>query len=109
MDPLSQAVLGASLPVALTRKSEAKTALICGALAGMLPDLDVFIASKADPLLALEFHRQFTHSLLFIPLGGLIAALCFKYILRMKLSLTRIYWYSLLGYATHGLLDACTT
>ena len=46
---------------------------LLGALAGMAPDLDVLIRSSTDPLLFLEYHRQFTHSLAFIPIG---AALC---------------------------------
>jgi hypothetical protein len=40
----------------------------------MAPDLDVLISSRTDPLLFLEYHRQFTHSLVFIPFGaGLVA------------------------------------
>ena len=42
---------------------------------GILPDADVFITSASDPLLAIEYHRGFTHALAFIPLGGAIAAL----------------------------------
>ena len=38
-----------------------------GFLSGLAPDLDIFIRSESDPLLFLEFHRQFTHSLIFIP------------------------------------------
>ncbi|GAL32009.1 integral membrane protein [Vibrio maritimus] len=37
-----------------------------GLLSGLAPDIDVLIRSSHDPLLFLEFHRQFTHSLLFI-------------------------------------------
>jgi len=42
---------------------------------GLAADLDILIYSKADPLLFLSFHRQFTHSFLFIPFGGLSVAL----------------------------------
>ncbi len=40
----------------------------------VIPDMDVLIRSASDPLLAIEYHRHFTHALAFIPVGGLIAA-----------------------------------
>lgn len=115
MDPISQACFGASLSQSLTRnKASQMSAMVIGALAGMAPDLDVLISSSNDPLLFLEFHRQFTHSLLFIPFGALICALFFYAVLQTKwlktaLSFKQIYIFSFLGYATHGLLDACTS
>ena len=77
----------------------------------MSADLDVFIRSSHDPLLYLEFHRQFTHSLIFIPIGGLICASFFYYLFLRKKDITfkQTYIYSTLGYATHGLLDSFTT
>ncbi|HEX7707033.1 MAG TPA: metal-dependent hydrolase [Thermoanaerobaculia bacterium] len=109
MDPLSQGVLGAAAAQALfNRKLKPRTWLI-GAVGGVLPDADIFIRSAADPLLAVEVHRQFTHSLVFIPIGGLIAAL--PWLLRRTNNGERwgIYGAATVGYATHGLLDACTT
>ena len=75
----------------------------------MAPDLDVLITSPTDPLLALEYHRQFTHSLLFIPIGGLLCALALFWLVRKRVSFAATYAYCCLGYATHGLLDACTS
>jgi len=110
MDPLSQAVLGASLSQSATKyKTQQRSALIIGALAGMAPDLDVLIRSSSDPLLFLEFHRQFTHSLIFIPFGALLCALFFYPFAKSKLTFKLIYMFSFLGLATHGLLDACTS
>ena len=63
MDPLTQGVLGASLPQASTARSYVGIAGLFGFIAGMAPDLDVLIRSDTDPLLFLEYHRQFTHSL----------------------------------------------
>ncbi len=110
MDVVSQAVLGASLSQSFV-KDEAKliSALVIGALAGMAPDLDVLITSSADPLLFLEFHRQFTHSLIFIPFGALLIAIVFYIFIKNKLTFAQIYLFSFLGIATHGLLDACTS
>ena len=67
MDPISQGVLGASFAQAAAKnKGKIIAAAWFGALAGMAPDLDVVIQSSSDPLVFLEFHRQFTHALIFI-------------------------------------------
>jgi inner membrane protein len=110
MDPISQAAFGASLSQSFAKnKSKQRSALLIGALSGMAPDLDVLISSTDDPLLFLEFHRQFTHSLVFIPFGALLCALLFYPFIKSKLSFLQIYIFAFLGYATHGLLDACTS
>ncbi len=111
MDPLTQGVLGASLPQATAKPQRIIYAGILGLLAGMAPDLDVLIRSNADPLLFLEYHRQFTHSLFFIPIGGIICAAVLYIALgkRWGLSFKEVCVYCTLGYATHALLDACTT
>ena len=110
MDVISQAVLGASFSQSFAKdKVKQLSAFFIGALAGMAPDLDVLIYSRSDPLLFLEFHRQFTHSLFFIPIGALLCALIFYPFIKNKLSFKQIYLFSFLGYATHGLLDACTS
>jgi len=114
MDPISQAFLGASLSQSSAQQKDKQkdkqlSALVIGALAGMAPDLDMLIRSANDPLLFLEFHRQFTHSLFFVPFGAFICALFFYPFARTKLSFKHIYLFSFLGFATHGLLDACTS
>ena len=111
MDPLSQGVLGATVPRSVAPPEHARIAVLFGLLAGMAPDLDVFIRSSSDPLLFLEYHRQFTHALIFIPIGGLVCGWLLHQLLgkRRGLSLRRSVFYCTLGYATHGLLDACTT
>ena len=111
MDPISQGVLGATVPQAISNKKTIGAAGLFGWLSGMAPDLDALIRSDTDPLLYLEFHRQFTHSLFFIPFGGFLCAVFFYYLLgkRWQLSFKRTYLFCTLGYATHGLLDACTS
>ena len=110
MDPLSQACLGASLSQSSTNdKSKLISALLIGGVSGMAPDLDVFIRSVDDPLLFLEYHRQFTHSLFFVPFGALLCTLLFYPFFQKRLSFKLIYLFSFLGFATHGFLDACTS
>ncbi|VAW75000.1 Integral membrane protein [hydrothermal vent metagenome] len=110
MDPVSQAAFGASFSQSLAKnKTRQLSVLIIGALAGMAPDLDIFINSPTDPLLFLEYHRQFTHALIFIPFGALLCALVFYPFAKKHLSFAQIYLFSFAAYATHGLLDACTS
>ena len=109
MDPLSQAAIGAAAAQSGNRATHLRHALWIGALAGMAPDLDVLIRSDTDPLLALEYHRQFTHSLFFVPVGALICACVFYPLVRLHLSFKSLWFFAALGYGTHGLLDACTT
>jgi len=101
--------VGAAAAQAVARPRQVAVAGLLGALAGMAPDLDVLIRSSVDPLLFLEYHRQFTHSLVFIPLGAaLCAAGAFPFV-RRHCSVRETYLYCLFGFATHGLLDACTS
>ena len=111
MDPVTQGVLGASVPQAISQKKHIVAASLFGAVSGMAPDLDSLIRSNTDPLMYLEYHRQFSHSLVFIPFGSLICALVFYFLLarRWQVSFKLTYLFCLLGYATHGLLDACTS
>lgn len=109
MDPLSQAVVGAVVAGCVAKPQTIKPALMLGAIAGMAPDLDVFIRDPQDPLLFLEYHRQFTHALAFIPVGAALVTLLVWPLFRRRLSVTSIYRFCFAGYLTHGLLDACTT
>ncbi|BFM05762.1 metal-dependent hydrolase [Halioxenophilus aromaticivorans] len=112
MDPISQGALGASLSQAAARRGkQVIAASLVGAIGGMVPDLDVLMRSSTDPLLFLEYHRQFTHSLIFIPIGGVLTGLLLFFVFGRILGLTlkSTVLFTTLGYATHALLDACTT
>ena len=109
MDPLSQGTVGAAFAQSVANKNNIFKIGLIGFLAGLIPDLDVLIQSSTDPILSLEYHRQFTHSLLFIPFGSLIFAFLIFPLFKSSLSLKTVYFASFLGYATHGLLDACTS
>ena len=109
MDILTQGLLGGVLAQSASKKEEIKIATLIGVVAGLLADVDIFIYSSNDPLLNIEFHRHFTHSLFFIPFGAAIAAALFWPFLKNRLPLHRIYLFSLMGYSMSGLLDACTS
>lgn len=109
MDPISQGVVGAVISGANQPEKHTKIALLCGSFAGISADIDVFISSSTDPLLFLEYHRQFTHSLVFIPFGAAICAGLLWWWARHHISFRRLYLCCFLGFASHGLLDTCTT
>ena len=109
MDPLSQGTVGAAFAQSVANKNNIFKISVIGFLAGLAPDLDILIKSPTDPILFLEYHRQFTHSLFFIPFGSLIVALILFPFVKSSMSMKTVYYASLLGYATHGLLDACTS
>lgn len=109
MDIITQGLLGGVLAQTVADKKETKLATIVGMFAGLIADADIFIYSSSDPLLNIEFHRHFTHSLFFIPFGALIAMAILWPFLHKRLSNKRLYLYSLLGYSLSGFLDACTS
>ena len=109
MDPLTQGLLGGSVALSIADKPRTRSAAACGFVAGMLADADILISSASDPLLNIEFHRHFTHSLIFIPVGALIAAALLWPFMRKHLQFLQIYLFTLAGYATSGLIDACTS
>ena len=109
MDPITQGTVGAAFAQSTANKNNILRVGVIGFLAGLAPDLDVLIRSSTDPILFLEYHRQFTHSLFFIPIGSLIVALVIFPLVKSSMSIKTVYFASLLGYATHGLLDACTS
>ena len=57
----------------------------------MAADLDVLMQSSNDPILFLEYHRQFTHSLFFIPIGSLIVALFISPFMKRSMNFKTVY------------------
>lgn len=109
MDILTQGILGAALAQSGSRQTETRIATFIGFAAGLLADADVFIQSSSDSLLNIEYHRHFTHSIFFIPIGALIATALLWLFVKNRISFQRLYWFSLLGYSLSGFLDACTS
>ncbi|MBA2651391.1 MAG: metal-dependent hydrolase [Tatlockia sp.] len=109
MDPITHGALGAATAQLLLLKRDKHNAWLVGALAAMSPDLDVFLRSKSDPMLLLLYHRNFTHALTFIPLGAILVALILMIFKRFRKNWHYTFLAAFIGYATHGLLDACTS
>jgi inner membrane protein len=110
MDPISQATLGAAAAALLARSDTMRRALLVGAVAGAVPDLDVLIKSADDPLLQLEFHRHFSHSLLLAPVIGVLVAVLMRWAAYMRgWKLREVIPFGIAGALTHGVLDSCTS
>lgn len=110
MDSLTQIVLGAAVGEATLGKKVGNKALLYGAIAGTIPDLDVIVGSLTDTITAIEWHRGFSHSLVFCLilaplLGWLLNRLERKYNLGWK-PWTKLFFLCLF---THPILDAFTT
>lgn len=108
MDNLSHSVLGAAA-AKWKFGHKVKHAAFIGAVSANLADLDVLISSSHDPLMQMEYHRHFTHALLFMPIGGLLGALPFLVRKKNRVNWRPILAASFLGYATHAPLDLMTS
>ena len=109
MDLLTHALIGAGAGAASQHASKMRAGAAAGAVAALTVDLDYFIGSAQDPLLQIELHRHFSHSLVFIPLGAAIVSLLLWPLLGRRLGARQLYLASLAGYATHALVDTCTS
>lgn len=74
MDSLSQIVLGAAVAEVCVGKKIGNTALLWGAIAGTIPDLDVLTNFWMDEFTAMTLHRGFSHSIVFCLLASPIFA-----------------------------------
>lgn len=110
MDSLTQIVLGASVGEAVLGKKVGNKAMLYGAIAGTIPDLDVLTRYFVDTVTAIEWHRGFSHSIFFAILHApLFGWLIYK--IERKSRATFVDWSRLMfwGLLTHPILDAFTT
>jgi inner membrane protein len=109
MDPISHVLLGATLGYAGFGKKLGRSAALAGGLAAFVPDADIFIRSATDPLLAIEYHRGFTHALVFAPVGATLVASLWMLRRRWRPHAFAIWLCCLVAYVSHCLLDAATS
>lgn len=109
MDPVTHAIVGATVSYALCGNKLGRHAAGLGALAAITPDVDHFISSENDPLLYVEYHRFFTHSLAFSLLGVFGAMLPWLFNREFRSRWKTLWLCAWPAYLSHCLLDACTT
>lgn len=108
MDSLTQITLGAAVSVAVMgRRTAVWKAALWGAVAGTLPDLDVFV-DFGDAVLNMVRHRGESHSLFYLTLlSPLLAWLVSR--IHGEAALFKAWWLALwLVLVTHPLLDTMT-
>ena len=109
MDSLTHTVLGACLGEVIAGKKIGKKAMLWGAIANNIPDIDVITGvwmNQADSLLA---HRGFTHSIFFL----ILAAPAFAWWFRKKYASSGMHYKDWLliwgsGILIHIFIDALT-
>ena len=108
MDSLTQIILGAAVGEAVLGKKIGNKAMLYGAIAGTIPDLDIFSSYFTDTVNAISIHRGFTHSIIFAVLFAFIFGwLVSKY--ESYKNLKGWFWLFFWAFFTHSLLDAHTT
>lgn len=109
MDSITQIVLGSAAGEAVLGRKAGNKAILWGAIAGTIPDLDVVVRLFTDDLTANEMHRGFSHSIvfsiLFAPVLGWLANFIHKNPEIDWKDWTKLMFWSLV---THPLLDAHT-
>lgn len=110
MDSLTQIVLGAAVGEAVIGKKVGNKAMLWGAIAGTIPDLDVLSKYFVDNVTANEWHRGFSHSILF----SLLIAPILGWIISQLYNNEEADWKDwtkliFMGIFTHPILDAFTT
>ena len=73
MDSITHLFIGGAIAAALAPPAQRRAALLAGAALNSLPDLDVLpLLLTDDPVIRMTWHRAATHSLLVLPLVGLL-------------------------------------
>jgi len=108
MDSLTQIVLGAAVGEAVAGRKMGAKAAFWGAIAGTIPDLDVFLRGFYHPIDAALIHRGFSHSLVFAILMGPILGWLIHRLYKKRYDQKAWMWLFFLGIVTHPLLDIFT-
>ncbi len=110
MDSLTQIVLGAAVGEAVLGKKIGNKAILWGAIAGTIPDLDVLSKLFLDSVTSNELHRGFSHSivfcLIFAPILGWLVFKLYKGKKATWKGWTKLMFWCLF---THPLLDMHTS
>lgn len=108
MDSLTQIVLGASVGEAVLGRKIGNKAMLYGAIAGTIPDLDIFVSHFTDTVTAIAIHRGFTHSIVFsILFAWIFSWLVTRYEAYKNIQDWRLFFFFV--FVTHPILDAFTT
>lgn len=108
MDSLTQIILGAAVAEAVAGRKMGNKAAFWGAIAGTLPDLDVFLMQFYHPIDASLMHRGFSHSILFALLIGPALGWLIHRLYKKRYEQKTWMWLFFLSIITHPMLDIFT-
>lgn len=109
MDSLTQALLGATTFALIKDKEIGKKSLLIGAIAGTIPDLDVFLSPFFNEVAFLTVHRSVSHSVGLAVILSIFLGWIFYKKMGKQSSVYSWMWAFFLAIMTHSLLDWCTT
>lgn len=110
MDSLTQIVLGAAVGEAVLGRKVGNKAMLYGAIAGTIPDLDTFASLLTDTVTATEIHRGFSHSIVFSIVFAPVFGWIISKIERKQVATWQQWsWLMFWGLFTHPILDSFTT
>lgn len=114
MDTLTHMALGACIGQAIGYKKMGRKALVYGAFAAFLPDLDVLATPFLGDYGSWKYHRHLSHALWFVPLiGAVLATGLWRFYERKNekqqgVEFGRWLAVMVLAILSHPLLDFCT-
>lgn len=107
MDSITQVALGASIGAAGFGHRLGRKAVVFGGFCGLLPDLD-FILGVGDAWRSLVVHRGASHSLLVLPIVGVVLGWLMWWIAKKRDTPWTWAHLAVWGLVTHPLLDLFT-
>lgn len=108
MDSITQIVLGAAVGEAVAGKKMGNKAAFWGAIAGTIPDLDVFLRAFTNPIDGALLHRGFSHSILFALIASPILGYLIFRLYKRRFDYKTWVWLFFGSIITHPMLDVFT-
>lgn len=107
MDSLTHTLTGAVIAKAIQDEKIGRWGILAGMTAGIFPDSD-FLLGLIDRQFSIQYHRDFTHSLLLIPFYALFIGWFFAKVSKIP-HLWRFYKICFLALLSHILIDLLTS
>ncbi len=108
MDSVTQITLGAAVGEAVLGRRLGNKAILWGAVFGTLPDMDAIFTPLFDSVDFIVHHRGLSHSLLAVAVLSPVLGWVFARWYQHAISFRRWFWFFVLVFLTHILLDCCT-
>ena len=110
MDSLTHVVVGGAIGELTLGKKIGNKAILIGAFASTVPDLDVFIQMLAKtPDVAIRMHRSYSHAIFVHPFMAIPFAYFTYKLFKNKISFTTWVLFYTFNFFVHAMLDCCTT